>query len=140
MQFPTVPPRWHFAVDIADYASIVVLDSEHVNPSIGGSADTQTAWLEGVLADRVDVPNVFVAYHVAAYPVTRSFTGATARRIRDVWHPLFDGAGNVSLAFEMHDHAYGESHWIRGGQVVADGAGIKYLGAGHMGTIHDRSF
>ena len=140
VQFPTVPSHWYFVVDIADYASIVMLDSEHVSGSIGGAADTQTPWLESVLEARRDVADVFVTYHVAAYPVTRTFTGATSRRIRDVWHPLLDAAGNVRLAFEMHDHAYGESHWIRGGEVVAEGEGIKYLGAGHMGTIQNRAF
>lgn len=138
VQFPTAPPGWHFVVDIGDYASLVMLDSEHVNPRIGGSQDLQTPWLERVLDERVSVPNVFVTYHVAAYPVHRSFTGGIPRRIRAHWHPLLDAHDNIKLVFEMHDHVYGESHWIRGGEVVAEGAGIKYLGAGHMGTIQNR--
>jgi len=138
VQFPTAPPGWYFVVDIGEYASIVMLDSEHVNPAIGSSQDLQTRWLERVLEARVDVPNVFATYHVAAYPVARSFSGDLPRRIRTSWHPLLDASDNIKLVFEMHDHVYGESHWIRAGEVVAEGAGIKYLGAGHMGTIQNR--
>jgi acid phosphatase type 7 len=140
VQFPTAPPGWYFVVDIGEYASIVMLDSEHVNPRIGNSQDVQTLWLERVLEDRVDVTNVFVTYHVAAYPVARSFSGGLPHRIRTNWHPLLDAHDNIKLVFEMHDHVYGESHWIRGGEVVAEGEGIKYLGAGHMGTIQNRGF
>ncbi|MBA2667267.1 MAG: carboxypeptidase regulatory-like domain-containing protein [Trueperaceae bacterium] len=140
VQFPTVPSGWYFVVDIGEYAAIVMLDSEHVNPAIGFSQDAQTPWLEGVLEDRADVPDIFVTYHVAAYPVARSFSGDIPRRIRTSWHPLFDAHDAIKLVFEMHDHVYGESRWIRGGKVVAEGAGIKYLGAGHMGTIQNRGF
>jgi hypothetical protein len=140
VQFPTVPAGWYFVVDIGDYASIVMLDTEHVNPAIGSSHDLQTPWLESVLGERVEIPSVFATYHVAAYPVARTFSGGLPRRIRRSWHPLFDAHDNIKLVFEMHDHVYGESHWIRGGEVVDEGVGIKYLGAGHMGTIQNRGF
>ena len=140
VQFPAVPSEWFFTTDIGDYASIVMLDSEHVNPRIGSNSDVQTAWLADALEDRKHVPNVFVTYHVAAYPVNRGFNDAIPLRIRNAWHPLLDRHDNIKLVFEMHDHLYGESHWIRGGEIANDGEGIKYLGAGHMGTSQDRLF
>jgi uncharacterized protein YjdB len=139
-QFPAVPEHWFFATDIGDYASIVMLDSEHVSPRIATSGDRQTAWLAETLEAREHLPNVFVTYHVAAYPVHRTFSGGIPTRIRTHWHPLLDRHDNIKLVFEMHDHVYGESHWIRGGAIVGEGEGIKYLGAGHMGTTQDRLF
>lgn len=140
VQFPTVPYRWYFVTDIGDYASIVMLDSEHINQSISSSGSAQTQWLEDTLNARTHVPTVIPTYHVAGFTITRSFTGGLPTRIRDTWHPIFDRHDNIEIVFAAHEHAYGETHWIDYGKVVPEGQGIKYLGAGHMGTLQDRSF
>lgn len=82
-------------------ALFVVLDSNM-------PAETQTEWLEQVLADS-DATWKFAIYHHPFY-VSRRARDNTA--IRDAWGPLFDHYG-VDIAFQGHDHAYLRTHPMR---------------------------
>ncbi len=114
-------------LDVADYLSLVILDSDHSNPVDGA----QTEWLAEVLAEREDVPHVLPVYHVAAYPSHRSYGGRVQRRIREHWVPLLERHG-IRVAFENHDHTYKRTHPIRDGEISGDG--IIYLGDGAWGV------
>ena len=113
-------------VDIGDYMSIVLLNSDHTVPIVG----EQTRWLERVLAERHGRA-IFPVYHVPGYPSVRSFDGPVSVRVREHWAPLFERHG-VRVAFENHDHAYKRTFPMRGGQRNADG--VIYLGDGCWGV------
>jgi hypothetical protein len=115
------------ALDVGDYLSIVMLDTDHTAPVAGA----QSTWLRDALAARAQVPWVFPIYHVPGYPSVRSYGERTSARVREHWAPLFDAA-NVRVAFENHDHAYKRTHPLRGGQV--DSSGVIYLGDGAWGA------
>ncbi len=119
--------RPYSTLDLGDYLSIVLLDSDHT-ASITGE---QTTWLEQTLASRRHVPHVFPVYHVPAYPSYRPFDGEVSRRVREHWVPLFEQYG-IRMAFENHDHTYKRTHPLRGGQIDA-AQGILYLGDGAWG-------
>jgi hypothetical protein len=116
-------------LDIGDYLSLIVLDTDHTNPIDG----VQTAWLKEVLQERKarGVAHVFPVYHFPAYPSHRSFDSDPSARVRTHWVPLFEENG-VKFAFENHDHTYKRTHPIRGGAVADDG--IVYLGDGAWGV------
>lgn len=123
--FPGQPA--YNVLDFGDYLSLVILDSDHLNPI----EDAQTAWLESVLQARQHVTNVFPVYHVPGYPSVRSFDGWAETRVREHWSPLFERHG-VQFAFEHHDHTYKRTHPIRGGKV--DPEGVVYFGDGAWGV------
>ena len=114
-------------LDVGDYLSIILLDSDHTGPVAG----RQTEWLEEVLAARTDVPHLFPIYHVPAYPSVRSFDARVSSRVRAQWVPLFEQYG-VELAFENHDHAYKRTVPIRNNEQAEDG--IIYMGDGTWGV------
>jgi hypothetical protein len=116
--------------DFGDYMKVVVLDSGHTN-SIGGQ---QQEWLRAQLKDN-KFPFTVVAYHVPAYPSVRPFDGTTSTSIRELWVPLFE-AGDVTVAFEHHDHAYKRSKKIKNNK--EDPEGVLYLGDGAWGMTHPR--
>jgi hypothetical protein len=124
---PTRDAPNYRALDIGNYLSIVMLDTDHTAPVAGA----QSTWLRETLAARAQVPWVFPIYHVPAYPSVRSYGERTSARVREHWAPLFDTA-NVRVAFENHDHAYKRTHPLRGGQ--ADSTGVIYLGDGAWGA------
>jgi hypothetical protein len=131
--FPALGPEGRQVVDFGDFMSIVLLDSGHTHRIPG----PQTVWLADTLSARIDVPHLFVAYHVSAYPCVRRFSGGKSPVIREHWVPLFDEHG-VDVVFEHHDHAYKRTPLLRGGMVHAEG--VLYLGDGAWGvpprTVH----
>ena len=61
------PERTFGVLDIGDYLSLVLLDTDHIAPVVG----EQTDWLARTLADRQDRGHLIVANHVPAYPSFR---------------------------------------------------------------------
>ncbi len=114
-------------LDLGDYASFVVLDTEHAGPMAGA----QTEWLAATLRARPRTPFVMPLYHVPGYPSVREPGGRTQTLVRQLWVPLFDEHG-LRLAFENHDHAYKRTHPLRGGEIAPDG--LVYAGDGAWGV------
>lgn len=114
-------------MDVGDYLSVVLLDTDHTNP-IGGQ---QTDWLKGVLAARTGVPHVFPIYHVGGFPSVRNPNGLTHRNVREHWVPLFESS-SVRVVFENHDHVFKRTFPIRNGGISSDG--VVYMGDGAWGT------
>lgn len=119
-------------IDIGDMVSLVMLDTDHLNPIAGA----QTYWLRNVLANRSEVPWILPVYHVPAWPSVRNFNGRSSVAVREHWLPLFERS-QVRLAFEHHDHAYKRTLPIRAGQVTDIAKGIVYFGDGAWG-VHTR--
>lgn len=113
-------------LDLGEYASIPMLDSDHTNPIMGD----QTDWLESVLAERTDVDHVLPTYHVPGWPSVRYFNGRTETDVREHWVPLFEEY-NVRLVFEHHDHAFNVTYPLRDGEI--DPSGVVYVGDGPLG-------
>lgn len=114
-------------LDLGDYASLVILDTDHTGPVEGA----QTRWLASVLAARRDRPHLLPVYHVPAYPSHRAFEGQVSARVREHWVPLFEAAG-VRMAFEHHDHTYKRTVSLRQGKPHPQG--ITYVGDGAWGV------
>jgi 3',5'-cyclic AMP phosphodiesterase CpdA len=115
------------AIDVGDYLSLFLLNTDHSSPVAGA----QSRWLAQALSQRAGVPFLFPIYHVPAYPSVRAYSGTTSARIRQHWVPLFEQAG-VRLAFENHDHAYKRSVPLREGR--RDSTGVIYMGDGAWGA------
>jgi acid phosphatase type 7 len=130
--FPGQPG--YAALDIGDYLSLVLVDTDHSNPVVGA----QTEWLAETLAERASRPFLIPIYHVPAYPSHRDFNGSTSRAIREHWLPLFE-KHNIHVAFENHDHTFKRTVPIRDGK--EDPSGVTYLGDGSWGVgvrpVHD---
>ncbi|MFD2200207.1 metallophosphoesterase [Shivajiella indica] len=114
-------------LDIGDYLSLIILDTEHSNPVLG----EQTRWLEKTLADRKGVLHKIPIYHVPAYPSVRDYEGFTQTLVRESWPPIFESNG-VRIAFENHDHAYKRTFPLKNMQI--DQSGIIYVGDGAWGV------
>jgi acid phosphatase type 7 len=114
-------------LDFSDYLSVILLDTDHVNPVEG----RQTDWLQNVLSERTGIPHVFPIYHVPAYPSVRDYMDDVMVKIRQNWVPLFEEYG-IEMVFENHDHAYKRTHPIRNDEVASNG--IVYVGDGAWGT------
>lgn len=125
LAFPGQPG--YDVLDFGDYMSLIILDTDHLNPIEGA----QTEWLARTLEERAGRPHVFPVYHVTAYPSNRDFNGRVETSIRELWTPLFDRHG-VKLAFEHHDHTYKRTYPIRAGEVHEDG--VVYIGDGAWGV------
>jgi len=125
--FGGAPTRSYFAVDLADYARLFVLDSGYLAPISGA----QAVWLDDALAAARDIPVKMAAYHVPMYPAGRDFDGDHSTLERETWLPLFDQYG-LTTAFEHHDHVLKRSLLLRGNRV--DPAGTLYLGDGCFGV------
>lgn len=120
-------------LDIGDYLSLVLLDTNHIAP-IGGA---QTDWLAQTLADRQDRPHLIVANHVPAYPSVRDPEGklpglGTGEENRKHWCPLFERY-QVDVVLEHHDHAFKRTHPLVNG--LKDRHGVVYLGDGSWGML-----
>ncbi len=114
-------------LDIGNYLSLIILDTDHTNPING----IQEKWLQNSLEDRKEIPHVFPVYHVPAYPSHNELDNRSSERVRKYWSPLFDKY-NVPWAFEYHDHSYKRTPPIRNGSVHSKGT--VYIGDGGWGT------
>jgi hypothetical protein len=120
-------------LDIGDYLSLVLLDTDHIAP-IGGE---QTDWLSKALAERQQRPHLIVANHVPAYPSYRPPQGVngkfgTGEEQRTNWCPLFERY-NVDVVLEHHDHTFKRTHPLVNG--LKDKYGVVYLGDGSWGKL-----
>jgi acid phosphatase type 7 len=117
-------------LDVGDYLSMFVLDTDH-STTVEGH---QTEWLQARLAERQGRAHLFPVYHVPAFPSVRPFVngdGGIVDRVRANWVPLFERYG-VRVAFENHDHAYKRTVPLREGRQASDG--IVYIGDGAWGV------
>lgn len=127
------PELTYGVLDIGDYLSLVLLDTNHIAPVAGA----QTEWLEQALKERQDRPHLFVANHVPAYPSVREPKNkeggpGTGDDQRVHWCPLFERY-NVDVVLEHHDHAFKRSKPLTNG--LYDKYGVVYLGDGSWGKI-----
>ncbi|MFQ5729990.1 MAG: purple acid phosphatase family protein, partial [Waddliaceae bacterium] len=129
--FPMPGPQGYNVLDIANFISIIVLDSGHTHPI----AETQKSWLFHVLKERRHIPHKFALYHQAAFPSVRNFDDKPCKLIRQHWVPLFERFG-LATAFEHHEHYYKRTHPILNNRV--DPKGIFYLGDGGWGVTNTR--
>jgi len=132
--FPTPNRSAFYALDFADYLSIIVLDSAHTNPITGPQAD----WLKTALAARKDKKFVFVGYHYPAYGTTKGpkdgspLDAPRSVEIRQQWMPIWEKYG-VTAVFEHDHHNYKRTHRLRAHK-RDDANGILYLGDGAWGV------
>ncbi|WP_020476297.1 purple acid phosphatase family protein [Zavarzinella formosa] len=124
------PERGFATLDFGDYLSLVLLDTGHTTPIEG----EQTAWLERILRDRADHPNVFAVNHVPAYPSFRSpeGKGGTGVGNREHWVPLFE-RHRVPVVLEHHDHTFKRTKPLLDG--MGNNNGVLYLGDGSWGQV-----
>ncbi len=120
-------------LDIGDYLSLVLLDTDHIAPIVG----EQTDWLTTTLAERQERPHLIVANHVPAYPSFRAPDGGvgktgTGHDQRTHWCPLFERY-NVDVVLEHHDHTFKRTHPLTNG--LKDKFGVVYLGDGSWGKL-----
>ena len=134
--FPMPSKRSFYVLDIGNYLSLVVLDSD-LTERIEGE---QAIWLEQSLSQRSrKVPHVFACYHKPAYGTAKPPSGTKdsskdplAQKIIKYWCPLFDKY-NVTAVFENDHHTYKRTHPLRGNRIDRD-RGIVYLGDGCWGV------
>lgn len=127
------PERTFGVMDIGDYMSLVLLDTDHIEPIAG----EQTDWLTKTLSERQDRPHLIVANHVPAYPSFRPPEGengkvGTGDEQRKLWCPLFERY-NVDVVLEHHDHTFKRTHPLVNG--MRDKHGVMYLGDGSWGKL-----
>jgi hypothetical protein len=127
------PEKTFGVVVIGDYLSLVLMDTDHIEP-IGGE---QTAWLARTLAERQERPHLIVANHVPAYPSYRAPEGengkfGTGEEQRRHWSPLFERY-NVDVVLEHHDHTFKRTHPLTNG--MKNKHGVLYLGDGSWGKL-----
>ena len=125
--------RTYGVVDVGDYLSIVLMDTDHIQPIAG----EQTEWLKVTLQDRQERPHLIVANHVPAYPSYRPPQGengkfGTGEEQRIHWSPLFERF-NVDVVLEHHDHTFKRTHPLING--MKDKNGVLYLGDGSWGKL-----
>lgn len=125
--------RTYGVLDVGDYLSLVLLDTNHIAQVAG----EQTDWLARTLAERQDRPHLIVANHVPAYPSHRQpygddGKGGTGADQRLHWSPLFEQY-KVDVVLEHHDHTFKRSHPLTNG--LKDKNGVLYLGDGSWGKI-----
>lgn len=114
----------NYAIDFADYLSILLLDSNHTKKVID-----QTEWLDQALKQRESQQNVFVCYHRPAFG-----TGVkdNQKDIIEHWVPLFQQY-QVDCVFENDHHVYKRTWPLTDGK-RDDEKGILYLGDGAWGA------
>jgi acid phosphatase type 7 len=127
------PDTGYATLDLGEYLSLVLLDTNHTSPIGGDQAD----WLEKTLKARKDHPNVMVVNHVPAYPSFRNPEGTatkegTGEGNRKHWVPLFEKY-RVPIVLEHHDHTFKRTKPLIGG--MADDDGVLYLGDGSWGRL-----
>ena len=134
--FPLPAKRSFYAMDIGDYLSLIVLDSDHTERVEG----EQEAWLDKALSERAGkVPLVYPCYHKPAYGTAKppadsndSSKDPLAQKIIKHWCPLFDKY-QVTAVFENDHHTYKRTHPLLNNQIDRK-RGIVYLGDGCWGV------
>ncbi len=126
--FPSFEKRLYRTLDFSNYLSLILLDTDHVDPIDGA----QAAWLGSSLSDRENMLYRFAIYHVAAYPSFYPYDGKIPKQIREFWCPLFDKYA-LTAAFENHNHTYKKTHPLKDGKVDPDG--MIYFGDGCWGAV-----
>ncbi|MFZ4893851.1 fibronectin type III domain-containing protein [Plantibacter sp. Mn2098] len=98
----------------------------------GAEMESQTAWLDGVLASNPGKWSV-VSFHQPIFSVTSGRDNAT---IRNAWLPIFE-KHNVDLVLQGHDHAYGRGNLFANEQNLPAGAdpATSQTGPVYMVTI-----
>jgi hypothetical protein len=114
------------SLDFGKYLRLVLLDTGHTTPIVGG----QTEWLSQTLQTS-EAAYTFPIYHVSAYPSYYPFLNKTSDLLRGHWVPLFEKY-QLSVAFEHHNHCYKKTHPIKAGKI--DPTGVVYLGDGSWGV------
>jgi hypothetical protein len=133
------PETGYATLDFGDYLSLVLLDTGHTSKIDGDQAE----WLEKVLKEREDHPNVFAINHVPAYPSFRNPEAApvkgaevakpgTGELQRKHWTPLFD-KHRVPVVLEHHDHTFKRTKPLLDG--LPHDNGVLYLGDGSWGRL-----
>ncbi|MBE2180123.1 MAG: fibronectin type III domain-containing protein [Chthoniobacterales bacterium] len=115
------------ALDIGNYLSFILTDTDHLSPMAGA----QTTWLQQALNERRHVPHLIPAGHLAAYPSNRDINDSRHAFIRQNWSPLYEQAG-VQLVLDHHDHTFKRTPPILGSGI--DPKGITYIGDGTWGV------
>lgn len=121
--FPLPEGKSSYAVDFADYMSIICLDSNHTQ-----RPEDQVPWLKAALRDRSKMPNLFTCYH---RPTFGTLVKDDEKEVREHFVPLFDQYG-VDAAFENDHHLYKRTMPIKGGEIHKDGT--IYIGDGSWGV------
>lgn len=100
--------------------------------------ETQTQWLEQVLADNPNTWTVATFHH----PVFSASADRDNQTIRELWKPLFDQYG-VDIALQGHDHSYARGTAGRAGENVVggfntrDSTGTVYVVSVSGGKMYD---
>ncbi|CAN5371953.1 hypothetical protein BH23VER1_BH23VER1_27210 [soil metagenome] len=114
----------NYALDFADYMSLIILDSDHSQP-----VKDQTAWLEEALKSRSGFPYLFACYHRPTYGTT---VKVNQYNVRNEWVPLFEEY-RLDAAFENDHHVYKRSKLIYQDEENAE-RGVLYIGDGAWGV------
>ena len=121
--FPLPHGVTNYALDFADYMSIICLDSNHTQ-----KPEAQVDWLESALRERAHRPNLFACYHRPTY-------GAQVKddemEVRKHFVPLFDKY-SVDAVFENDHHIYKRTMPLRKDEIHPDGT--MYIGDGAWGV------
>jgi hypothetical protein len=134
----------HYGVlDFGDYLSLFMLNTNHSNQIEG----EQTSWLSDQLRSRSDIDHIFPVYHVAGWPVHRTFRGIHEDAVRNNWHKLFY-ENDLRVVFEHHDHVFKMTRALGGCNVPInnqkdcsfDPLGVIYMGGGSWASPNDREF
>src|SRR5690606_36292065 len=102
-----------FVRSLGGLASLVVLDTSHIQPHAA-----QAAFLDDALVKARNKPFSFALYHVPLFPSVRHFDKGPSDEGRRHWLPLFDQHA-LTVAFENHDHALKRTPPLKGGVPAA---------------------
>lgn len=119
------PPETNYWFDYAN-ARIAVLDS---NVSEEMLATVAAPWLAAVFAD-CPAQWRFVSLH---HPPYTGGAHAPDLSVRQTLGPVFEAA-HVDIVFCGHDHLYQRLAPLRGGEIVDDAAGVRYIVTGAGGA------
>ena len=115
-------------LDFGDYLSVVLTDTDHVNPSEGAQRD----WLWATLDARRHIRHLFPIIHVQMYPssTSRNSTDPYHQKLRDQWLQIFQDSG-VRMVFEHHDHTFKRTPPLLNDAINPEG--IVFMGDGAWG-------
>ena len=120
---PLPEGKSNYVLDFGKYLSILCLDSGHTQ-----MPKDQAEWLDQVLKERQDFPNLFACYHKPTYG---SLVKDDDMEVRKHFVPLFDKYG-VDAAFENDHHVYKRTLPLKNDAIHPDGT--IYIGDGSWGV------